>query len=123
MKKCIDAEKMISDTKAMKQVVDAIEIDGIIKYIEENAVEKPVGEWLRTYPTTPKSYTRICSLCEGRTYTIGCVPYKYCPNCGAKMSLSFEDFIAEIGSARRAIIGESDLRAMYKAYLDDNATE
>jgi len=35
----IDADKMIADSKAMKQVFDAIEIDGIVKYVEEHSTD------------------------------------------------------------------------------------
>lgn len=45
MKRYVDADKMIEDTDAMRAISDAITIDGIIKYINENAtvdVEKVV---------------------------------------------------------------------------------
>lgn len=38
MSRYIDADKMISDTKAMKRIVDSIAIEGIIKYLEENSL-------------------------------------------------------------------------------------
>lgn len=37
MSRYIDADKMIEDTEAMRVISDAITIDGIIKYINENA--------------------------------------------------------------------------------------
>ncbi len=38
--------------------------------------------------------------------------------------ISFEDFINQLGMAARATnISDSDLRAMYEAYIDDDATE
>ncbi len=39
MKKVIDAEKMLEDTERMRQVADGITIDGIEKYIKDNAVD------------------------------------------------------------------------------------
>lgn len=42
------------------------------------------GHWLRPFPTTPKSYVRICSVCKGTSYAIG-KEYDYCPNCAAIM--------------------------------------
>lgn len=42
------------------------------------------GHWLRPFPTTPKSYVRICSVCKGKAYAIG-KEYDYCPNCQAVM--------------------------------------
>lgn len=38
MSRYVNADKMISDTKAMKQIVKAITIEGIIKYLEENSL-------------------------------------------------------------------------------------
>ena len=38
MSRYIDADKMISDTKAMKRIADSIAIEGIIKYLEENSL-------------------------------------------------------------------------------------
>ena len=38
MSRYIDADKMISDTKAMKQIAEGISIDGIMKYLEENSL-------------------------------------------------------------------------------------
>lgn len=38
MSRYIDVDKMISDTKAMKQIADAITIEGIVKYLEENSL-------------------------------------------------------------------------------------
>lgn len=42
------------------------------------------GHWLRPFPSTPKSYVRICSVCKGTAYAIG-KEYDYCPNCQAVM--------------------------------------
>ena len=39
MSKYIDANKMIKDTEAMKQVSDAVTLDGILKYIDENSID------------------------------------------------------------------------------------
>ena len=44
------------------------------------------GKWIRTVPTTPASYRRVCSLC-GQIAIMIREEYKYCPNCGAKMDL------------------------------------
>lgn len=44
------------------------------------------AHWERPYPTTPKSYTRICSRCKGTAYVIGGAEYPRCPHCGAIMS-------------------------------------
>lgn len=38
MSRYIGADKMISDTKAMKQIAEGIAIEGIIKYLEENSL-------------------------------------------------------------------------------------
>ena len=40
MSRYIDADKMIEDSKSMKQVADGITIDGIIKYLEEHSTEE-----------------------------------------------------------------------------------
>lgn len=38
--------------------------------------------------------------------------------------LSYDDFLSELGMAARAkTISQSDLRAMYEAYLDDDAED
>lgn len=70
MKRYIDADKMISDTKAMKRVAEGIMIDGIIKYVEDNAMQ---------------SVSITCRNCH-RTEEISITnQYEYCPHCGAKM--------------------------------------
>lgn len=70
MKRYIDADKMISDTKAMKRVAEGIMIDGIIKYVEDNAMQ---------------SVSIACRNCH-RTEEISITnQYEYCPHCGAKM--------------------------------------
>ena len=38
MSRYVGADKMIENTKAMRSLADAIAIDGIIKYIEDNIV-------------------------------------------------------------------------------------
>ena len=40
MSRYIDADKMIEDSKSMKQVADGITIDGIIEYLEEHSTEE-----------------------------------------------------------------------------------
>lgn len=45
----------------------------------------PEAIWERPNPTTPKSYTRICSRCKGTAYVIGGAEYPRCPWCGALM--------------------------------------
>ena len=35
------------------------------------ALQDTEAHWERPYPTTPKSYTRICSRCKGTAYVIG----------------------------------------------------
>lgn len=40
MPRYIDADKMITDTEAMKTVSEAIIIDGIIQYINDNATDQ-----------------------------------------------------------------------------------
>ena len=49
------------------------------------ALQNTEAHWKRPYPTTPKSYTRICSRCKGTAYVIGGAEYERCPHCGAKM--------------------------------------
>ena len=46
----------------------------------------PSAKWERPNPTTPKSYTRICSRCKGTAYVIGGAEYPRCPWCGALMN-------------------------------------
>ena len=49
------------------------------------ALHNAEAHWERPYPTTPKSYTRICSRCKGTAYVIGKYEYPRCPHCGAFM--------------------------------------
>ena len=62
----INADQMIANTERMKQVADAIEIDGIIKYINENAIEEYE---LREFVDEMSSYFPCCIGCEGKTTT------------------------------------------------------
>ena len=94
MPRYIDADKMIADTKAMKQIADGIEIDGIVKYIEEHSTaavaEVKHGEWIDLHDENVLyEQTYKCSAC-GEWFVIEAgTPkengYKYCPNCGARM--------------------------------------
>ncbi len=99
MARHINADQMIADTEAMKQVCEAIEIDGIIKYIEEHIAadvqEVKHGRWMdgKYFPFTPKKGTQgfqtaTCSRCNitqsVNTYREK-VMFNYCPYCGAKM--------------------------------------
>lgn len=99
MSRYIDADKMISDTKAMKRIAEGIAIEGIIKYLEENSltdveeVEHGVWEW------NPDGMdwglgAWECSKCHHRNNMLPISktesPYmfagsNFCPNCGAKM--------------------------------------
>ena len=54
------------------------------------ALENETAHWERPYPTTPKSYTRICSRCKGTAYVIGKYEYPRCPHCGAIMRKEIE---------------------------------
>lgn len=56
-----------------------------------NVEEVKHGKWERPNPTTPKSYTRICSRCKGATYVIGNYEYPRCPWCGAFMNGGDDD--------------------------------
>lgn len=94
MPRHIDADQMIADTEAMKQVCEAIEIDGIIKYIEEHIAtdvkEVKHGKWIIEQLKNGKTVC-YCGRCgaglqnrETRNY-IDISDADYCPNCGAKM--------------------------------------
>lgn len=45
--KYIDADKMIRDTEAMKVVAEGITIDGIVKYIKDNAINISTHTFVR----------------------------------------------------------------------------
>lgn len=88
MRRYVDADKMIKDTKAMEKVAEGIMINGIIKYIEDNVVEKTDTEkhsrW-QTGAIRMNSQTITCRNCH-RTEEISITNcYEYCPHCGAKM--------------------------------------
>ena len=90
MPRYIHADKMIADTKAMKQVAEGIEIEGIIKYIDEHATanvqEIKHGKWIKTdYYDIFHMPIYECSVCHKKVadHYINC--YKYCLHCGAKM--------------------------------------
>lgn len=51
----------------------------------------PSAKWERPNPTTPKSYTRICSRCKRTAYVIGGTEYPRCPWCGAFMNGGDDD--------------------------------
>lgn len=94
----IDADEMIKNLKAMKTMYDAIELDGMIKGIEERKTvdAEPVrhGRWIHC---KGKSNLWYCSECgekinynqKRRTYNIKKRPVyevnKRCRACGAKM--------------------------------------
>lgn len=96
MKRYIDADKMIHDTQMMKRyVADAILIDGIIKYINENLMVldedvqnlKRYGEWKATIDIS----TKKCSACLGLVSQPSSKRlFSYCPNCGAKMDDDYD---------------------------------
>lgn len=86
MSRYIDADKMIEDSKSMKQVADGITIDGIIEYLEEHSTEEVSvvrhGEWKFIRIDENSNLPVIqCSICGVKTF--GAKPY--CFNCGAKM--------------------------------------
>lgn len=88
MNRYVDADKMIEDTKAMGKVAEGIMISGIIKYIENNAVENTNEErhsrW-QTGAVRMNSITITCRNCH-RTEEISITNcYEYRPHCGAKM--------------------------------------
>lgn len=89
MKRYVDADKMIEDTDAMRAISDAITIDGIIKYINENATadaeEVRHGEWIDTALYNGAS---MCSICGG--WGVRDL-FKHCPHCGAKMDKEKEE--------------------------------
>ena len=88
MPRYINADKMISDTKAMKRVAEGIMIDGIIKYVEDNATDMVVEEKHSRWQTgivRMQSMSITCRNCH-RTEEISITnQYEYCPHCGAKM--------------------------------------
>lgn len=63
----VDADKMIADTEAMRRVADGIEIDGIIKYINDHATAdvakvvrcKDCRKWL-----PEECVARDCGICS-----------------------------------------------------------
>lgn len=64
-------------------------LDGKIKGNTSSVYPERHAHWLRPFPTTPKSYVRICSVCKGTAYAIG-KEYDYCPNCQAVMDEEVE---------------------------------
>lgn len=90
----IDADEMIKNLKAMKTMYDAIELDGMIKGLEESKTvdAEPVrhGRWEIVIVSTSNPYEseieEKCSLCGRFVQRYGTQPQdNYCPNCGAKM--------------------------------------
>ena len=110
MNRYVDADKMLERTKAMKSVAEAITIDGIVKYIENN-IEDDVrrvrhGKWIED---GYYDISCVCSVCgaeaqytsrfeetfdydwEENLQSTGHEEIKeyirapYCSNCGAKM--------------------------------------
>lgn len=84
------------DKQELKQALDTLNnaydkgyFDGHADKLKEECEyeieEVHYAHWERPYPTTPKSYTRICSRCKGTAYVIGKYEYPRCPHCGAFM--------------------------------------
>ena len=87
----IDADKMIEDTIAMKQLSEAIMIDGIIDYVKEHSEEAEIvkhGQWIKA-GVADRLYK--CSCCNTPKLLQIYAPTnsihmpKYCEECGAKM--------------------------------------
>ena len=82
----IDADEMIKNLTAMKKMYDAIDLDGMIKGLQDSPTIDPVvrGEWIKE--KQPKNLVR-CSNCKDLFFDEydSIITYNYCPNCGAKM--------------------------------------
>lgn len=76
MSRYVNADKMIENTKAMRSLADAIAIDGIIKYIENNIVPD-VEQVIRCKDC--KYMTRGCYSMTG--YFCSLENMIVCPNC------------------------------------------
>ena len=70
--------------------------------IEENALKKKKGEWLKIYPDNEEWNVYECSHCGEEFDLIEGTPYdneyNFCPNCGADMrgnAKSFYDRMTE----------------------------
>ena len=85
MKRYVDADKMIRDTLRLKTELkcEAVRIEDIIKYLEENATygvqEVRNGRWIKRSGGVLFPYK--CSECGEASESN---EYKYC-HCGAKM--------------------------------------
>ena len=81
-RRLIDANKVIHDLAAMKDLFDAIEIDGMINGLKTaptvDAVEVVHGRWVK------RGNEKKCSICKFIYYSNN-DDFNYCPNCGAKM--------------------------------------
>ena len=62
MARAIDADVMIKDLTAMKKVYDAIELDGMIKALEEAPTIEPQQEWISVKDRVPKAEERVLVL-------------------------------------------------------------
>lgn len=100
MARLIDADAVIRDLTAMKRVYDGIDLDGMIKGLEEQPTVEAVpvvhAGWEDKYGWAYANPIYRCSHCQKNAlWALGSnelgnpnpaqVLSYYCPNCGAKM--------------------------------------
>lgn len=108
MDKYINADKMLKDVLATKEITDSISIDGIINYIKENATEDvmPVrhSHWIiYSYvdPVEGKSDVGYqCACCR----MLSNWSYDKCPSCHAIMDKKKESLFEEIKTGLKQAI-------------------
>ena len=98
MPRYIDADAAVKRFEEMhgneSELLNCYNADWVISFIETQPTadvqEVKHGQWLRTVPSTSKSYRRICSECKQIAIMIS-KEYKCCPYCGAKMGVDEND--------------------------------